>query len=70
MYGKSSHPVYYPENVNKKTMDNIYRLAWIKFYLSFRNIFNNISLCFKPRIAYKALVAFVRLASGKKYHRC
>lgn len=69
MYGKIDHPVYYPESVTKKQMDKIYRLAWIRFYLSFRNVLNNISLCLKPKNAYKALVAFVLLASGKKYRR-
>ncbi len=64
MLGKSQHPIYYPETVNKKTMDRLYRLAWIKFYLFTKRILYLLNFRFLYRSLREAHWVFI---SGRKY---
>jgi len=67
MLGEISHPVFYPETIDKESMDKIYRWAWIRFYLSGRNIIQKFRVILSPRMFIRSLKAFLILVSGKKY---
>ncbi len=67
MLGEISHPIFYPDTVDQESMDRIYRWAWIRFYLSGRNIKQKFKVILSPRMFIRSLKAFIILVSGKKY---
>ncbi len=69
MLGKRPYPIYYPDTISKKSMDKIYKYAWIRFYLSPRRILQSINLLLNPRFLVKSVLAFYALATGKKYKK-
>jgi len=67
MRGEKPYPIYYPEDINSQTMDRLYIFAWLRYYLSFRNIISKLPILLTPSFFFKSLKAFYALVSGKKY---
>lgn len=64
---KKQHPLYYPKSVPQKTMDRIYRYAWLRFYLSPKTVLRNIALLFKPKQLFDVLKIFFNFISSRRY---
>ncbi|MDA9120737.1 B12-binding domain-containing radical SAM protein [Flavobacteriales bacterium] len=65
MKGEIDHPTYVPRTVDKSAMDRMYRLAYVRYYLSIRVIWDYFPLLTDPRFLLKSLSIFGRMAFGK-----
>ena len=69
MRGEIPFPIYYPESVKKRTMDVIFRSAYLRFYLSGRTIRNYLPLFKDINFFIKSLTVFLRLTFGKTVYK-
>jgi len=62
-------PLYYPETIEKKRMDALYRSAYLRFYLSRRTILNYLPLFTDLVFFIKSIFIFFRLTFGKTIYK-
>jgi anaerobic magnesium-protoporphyrin IX monomethyl ester cyclase len=65
MKGETEHPTYVPRTVDKATMERIYRLAYLRIYLSFHAIRSYLPFLADKRFMWRSLGIFGRMAFGK-----
>ncbi len=64
MKGDIVHPTYVPKTVDKKTMDRMYRKAYVRFYLSIHAFRNYLSLFANVRFMRRTVPIFIRMVFG------
>lgn len=69
MLGKCPYPIYYPTSTRAQKVDQIYRRAWLQWYLSPRSIYRNLGKLLKPVHLMKSLKAFLLSSSDRRYQK-
>ena len=65
MKSEIEHPVYVPRTVSESEMNRMYRLAYLRYYLSIRVVWNYVHLLRDPRFLWQSVNVFGRMAFGK-----
>jgi len=67
MLGESSYPIFYPDSVSQQEMDKMYKVAWMRYYFSWKRMYSNLKLIFKPNLLFRSVKAFFSSIKKSRY---
>jgi len=67
MLDESSYPIFYPDSVSQQEMDKMYKVAWMRYYFSWKRMRSNLKLILKPKLLLRSIIAFFSSIKKSRY---